>query len=244
MPNWCRNSLYIVLPAEQADSLAQDITALQQGKDPSRTSVFGHADANEDTPGLLGLLTNIPVKSSLDRTGIWGTKWEIAGNDISLSLTQLGDLGVIELFFHTAWSPPANALENYFIDLAPDANFFLVFDEPGHDFVGYSALFKKEVINNLVLLGATDLLGSFARHYYGRPDDVCIQIDFDLSTIISALANVSSTASRGTAVQTALGKLFIGAPAFIVEHVFDSYPDSIESEREDNEDEDKDEDKD
>lgn len=136
MPNWCYDRLDVI----------GDSNAVAHFK-AATTNVEGHISFD----------CLVPMPEELRKpdggdgwynwsVDNWGTKWDVRGDDVSISHEVLDSgLSRLSLEFTTAWAPPSEWLAK----VAPqyrDLQFTLWFDEPGACFAG------KETYENGVMV--------------------------------------------------------------------------------------------
>ena len=148
MPNWCMNRLEIT--AETKEKLDEVLEGIRSEKEPlSFEKIFPMPEAFKDPnvfveveggiQSALVRLNNICTGQEKDyknwrefSLGEWGCKWDVNGVDFH---DDMGEDNEAILSFDTAWSPPDKIVDKL-IDMYPDANFKLLFFEPGCCFAG------------------------------------------------------------------------------------------------------------
>lgn len=140
MPNWCTNTLIVIMPDGRRDEIMQGI--MQDGKVTFR-KVLPEPPDMDLTAGRGSGLGGVPDWYEW-RMQNWGTKWD-AHDTMMVDVDSLKGSSILEVNFNTAWAPPmmwlVAASKKY-----PEAQWTLAYDEPGNDFGGFVTLRAGEEI--------------------------------------------------------------------------------------------------
>jgi len=135
MPNWCYN--FLTIKTTDKDLLE----GIKKGYDEGK--LLSHMVPPPDTDDYKN-------QGWYDwNVEFWGTKWEaeICG-DCFIQIINKGDIYILECSFNTAWSPPTEAIENWFLyEEAPDnCEAIITYNECGMGFCGvYSIKYDDEI---------------------------------------------------------------------------------------------------
>jgi hypothetical protein len=124
MPNWCNNSLTLSGPKDKVKAIfdkAKAEDALLQQLDPMPKELEGTTSPSDGDNWYDWRINN------------WQTKWDV---DVEhLEFREDGDVGIIEGWFDSAWSPPIGAYET-FLAKNEDCSIKSYYYEGGMDFGG------------------------------------------------------------------------------------------------------------
>ena len=139
MPNWCDNKLIVSGDKTELSRFLKEATTddgeftfekiVPRPKELDITCVWGYRDKATAEQGL----KNIELFGFRDwyewNIANYGTKWNVGESNIE----DMG--GLIEIEFGTAWSPPIPWVKKV-VQLFPELEFVLHYDEPGMSYKG------------------------------------------------------------------------------------------------------------